>query len=621
MKAKAQLQKTDKTTVSAHSKSRQMENITNRYAFYSIFRPRATEIGLYLCVFSAVYLFVLQYVFPGYIDPLWPHHSDLYIPQSLANSYSNPIDLLTFPRPIGFAFLWAIGHLGARGAIGSLIALQAVNFCLIALIFRRASKACFNAGTMLSVALFAYLVTSHPFQYQFSTMDATSSISLLLLLLASMSMIFANNWYVAFCLTLLAFLAKETFALSAAFLCFYVALQPNTRKSGVMALIMMICALAIALTLEHFLSSPFTSDRGEYGVAYAVDLSPFSVLREFTSYVAAGLNPLTYLIIVASVAMPAVAFGLKSRECMMSVAAIAAGALAIVPNSLLPHHHFDGYSFNAAFLIFCPVVGIAKCIEHCSKLRYANFLMVAMTLASPVLSSAAFTKQQWIVTDERRQRLLSENIAALLPAASGKTVLVSGLNVPNAIFWHRAAIRSMPNARGTQFLVVRYDSAVDSKLAKRIDRSGTNVKFVTPDQVDNLSYSEAWLFRSDGSLEKRLAQPSDLAKWRQDNLTELDLVKYPELKDAFPASTKYDGNNYIACGSKLIDYRQYALAEVCLLKAAVLAPTNPYSHFFLGISLEHQGKIDQARTEYRRAVEVEAESPNPAFREALERIR
>jgi len=345
------------------------------------------------------------------------------------------------------------------------------------------------------------------------------------------------------------------------------------------------------------------------------------VLRELTSYISVGLNPLTSLVILGSVAIPATAFGLKSRECMTSAALVIAGVLAITPNALLPNHHYEGYCFNAAYFMYCPLIGITKSVEHGKRFAYAYLLIAVVALASPLLSGKTFSSQQWIAVDEKRQRLILDNVEALLPEAYGKTVLVSGLNVADTIFWHRSAIRSIPSAEATKFYVIRYDSAVESELGKRIDRSGTNVTFVTPDQIRDLSYSEAWLFRSDGSLEQRVTRPHDFAKWEQDGLTELDFIKYPELKDAFPTSKVYDGNNYIACGSKLIDYRQYALAEVCLRKAINLAPTNPYSHFFLGISLEQQGKTEQARIQYQQAVDVESESPNPAFRSALERMR
>ena len=65
---------------------------------------------------------VLYFVFPGYYSPLWPNHSDFYIPVALAQSNLAFTDYLRFPRPMGFIFSGLIGHLGTRGAMLVVIA-------------------------------------------------------------------------------------------------------------------------------------------------------------------------------------------------------------------------------------------------------------------------------------------------------------------------------------------------------------------------------------------------------------------------------------------------------------------------------------------------------------------
>ena len=44
---------------------------------------------------------------------------------------------------------------------------------------------------------------------------------------------------------------------------------------------------------------------------------------------------------------------------MLSLVLPIAGALAWLPNALLPNHHFEAYSWNGAYLIYAPVLLLA----------------------------------------------------------------------------------------------------------------------------------------------------------------------------------------------------------------------------------------------------------------------
>lgn len=51
-------------------------------------------------IFLVVHALVLVYVFPGFYDPFWPHHSDYYIAQALAYNEGGVLQILTQPRPL-----------------------------------------------------------------------------------------------------------------------------------------------------------------------------------------------------------------------------------------------------------------------------------------------------------------------------------------------------------------------------------------------------------------------------------------------------------------------------------------------------------------------------------------
>ena len=53
-------------------------------------RRLAMEVLALFCIGALVQLAVLRWIFPGYIDPLWPSHDDYYTAIELANSSLTP---------------------------------------------------------------------------------------------------------------------------------------------------------------------------------------------------------------------------------------------------------------------------------------------------------------------------------------------------------------------------------------------------------------------------------------------------------------------------------------------------------------------------------------------------
>lgn len=151
------------------------------------------------------------------------------------------------------------------------------------------------------------------------------------------------------------------------------------------------------------------------------------------------------------------------------------------------------------------------------------------------------------------------------------------------------------------------------------------VQTIDPADVKNYKFDQAWLIRDDGSLIMRILKPASENSWSEGGVNQSDALIYPALEDIFgpnkrPGSGPLNGYGYLACGTKLLDYNALGLAQKCLTSAASLLPDNPYPFYFLGISLEKQGNTSQALNAYRRAVALQANSPNPVFEAALKKL-
>jgi len=103
-----------------------------------------------------------------------------------------------------------------------------------------------------------------------------------------------------------------------------------------------------------------------------------------------------------------------------------------------------------------------------------------------------------------------------------------------------------------------------------------------------------------------------------------DRVLLPALNPIFDALAKEPGN-WTALLRAGVVYSQWGeldtAADYLQRSAAQNLDQNPYPLYFLGQVRESQGMLDEARRLYAQAVARESGQPNPAFRQALERVQ
>jgi len=98
------------------------------------------------------------------------------------------------------------------------------------------------------------------------------------------------------------------------------------------------------------------------------------------------------------------------------------------------------------------------------------------------------------------------------------------------------------------------------------------VSVIRPADVAKTHFDQAWLFRYDGSLVRRIIDPANEKAWSEGGITQKDALLYPELTDIF-SPLKHDVRETsveyadLACGVKLMQYNEPARAETCLRAA------------------------------------------------------
>lgn len=590
-----------------------------------------TEFSVFVVLFLVVHAIALRYVFPGYYDPFWPHHSDYYIATALAYSPEGFWPILQQPRTIGYAFLWLIGHFHTRGAILAALLLVAANYAVIVMIVRRIFQITLFFPIFAVSAVFAYLLAVHPFQYELSTWDVFSQLSLLFLLVATAMYLSKHRLWKVVIVTFAAFIVKETYVASAGMLAglwFFL----HFRREGRLALAPLLIVLGtfiLAFIVNRVNGSVFVS--GALASPYQIVLRPTSVISEWIAYLFAGVNAMGFAVIFITAVTTAIVFGRKAGATITALALPVAGALAWLPNSVLPNHHFDAYSWNGAYLLYAPVLLLAMAYVKGGASKFLVFVVAIAALGSPVLSSASYSKSEWILMNQKRQKLLMGTLGGLikhLPQSGEEAVLISGINFPFSPFDHWPVIYSMNPPAGVKFYVVYYrEGEPDALTSHGLPKADGIVRMISPSQVPEFHYDQIWLIKSNGGLIKSLHNPDADSVWSDGPVASLDALKYPDLLENFGPGNKAvasgvgEGYRYLGCGSKLLSYNELRLAEKCLRRSVSIIPESPYPYFFLGSSLERQGRIPEARAAYMNAVRREHNSPNPLFKEALSSLK
>ena len=613
---------------------------TSTFPFGALGVP--AEIILLMGLAFSIHALVLLLVFPGYYNPLWPNHSDFYIPVALAESDLRYIDYFRFPRPMGVIFMDAIGHLGVRGAMLVVVAAALLNTALTAALFRRVVAIKLDWLFLLAFSSYVFLVFSHPYFYVFSTYDCFSQLSYLFLVSAAWiffkydSIPRSAYLIISAILLLFSFLFKETYSLSALLLgaIWFFANRPKGVIRAAMPIVVVSVALAITFLINAINGSPFTGAKSYAGSPYLIVLSPLELIIEWRRYGIDGLNLLTFslLLLVASSTFKFLS-DIGERRWLVILLPLA-GALAWLPNAALPNHYSSGYSFNGIYLMYVPILLAAFLWRAGYIARVLSAVLVMGALCSPIFFDDSYKSNAWILKQEDRQRNLLqalEGLTAVLTSDVGsQRILVTGIDFPFTPFDHGLSMHSFTRGADIQFDVLAYKPrGVGVAAFPLLEAQPSGVKFISAQDVNFLQYQRVWAFNSDGNLVKNVSEPGLLLKGEvKDGFSAAELLLYPNLLRIFGDSeSQYFGHKpltgyeYLECGGQLLVYENLSGAEACLTQSVRLLPENPYPYFYLGQVYEKQGFFSLAISFYEKALTLDnPKSPNPSFKHELERV-
>jgi hypothetical protein len=566
---------------------------------------------------ALAYFFCLQFIFPGYFHPLYPHHDDFYFPPGLSYDGHSLVEKLHWPRPLGFLAMEVLGKLGLKGYLLVLVLVTLANAALTMSLARRILG---QPISWFMALAYCILLFAHPDFYVDYLHDAFGTLSYFYLILAmhawySYRETNQARWPVVCALLLLAIgFTKETYFVSA--LVFWLiqiySCRGAQRRMSVMLFAGSGLFFAAGLAANAYSMKTVLHLKTDITSPYHVGLAPAAVAGGFWFYASRLFHPAVLALAVGGIA----ALNRRRGQMVMAVGLVVAGVCALLPYSVLPNHLDSMYAWTGATLAFSPVLFFFRPFNRPEIWRTAAVYggVAAFVFLSIRTSRAQYEEHRWNIAQEQVNRNIIDSYPALKGLdGSARKVLVTGLDMPFQPFHTASYIRSEFGA-GREWTVLIPEGTAAAK-------SDAPVRSCPPSSVRLIDYDVAFGFASDGGL---------LRKWSREQLHEAatreqtDRVLFPTLNPIFDALAK-DPSNWEALLRGGVVYfkwgEQDAAADYLERSAELSHHQNPYPMFFLGQVREAQGKFTEARRYYSEAVALDPGRTNPAFRAALERVR
>ncbi len=566
---------------------------------------------------ALAYFFCLQFVFPGYFHPLYPHHDDFYFPPGLSFDGHSLLDKLQWPRPLGFLVTELLGKLGLKGYLFVLVLVTLANATLTMSLARRI----FGQPISWFIALaYCILLFAHPDFYVDYLHDAFGTLSYLYLILAmhawySYRETNGGHWPVICAILVLAIaFTKETYFLSA--FCFWMVqiylCRGAQRRTGVLMLAGSCAFFVAGLAANAYSMKTVLHLQTGATSPYRVSLAPAAVVRGFWFYASRLFHPAVLVLVCGGVAV----LYRRREQMIMACALLLAGICALLPYTVLPNHVDSMYAWTGATLAFSPVLFLSRPFNRQAAWRTAATYagVAALAFLSIRTSTAQYEEHRWTIAQEKANR----NIINSYPALKGldesvRKVLITGLDMPFQPFHTASYIRS-EFAAGREWTVLIPESTA-------ADKSEPPVRYRPASAVRLADYDVVFGYGEDGGL---------LNKWTRTQLQQAatrehtDRILFPALNPVLDALAKNPANweALLRGGVVYFKWGELDAAADYLERSAELSHhQNPYPMFFLGQVRESQGKVSEARRYYSEAVAVDSGQANPVFRAALERVR
>ncbi|MCR8855649.1 tetratricopeptide repeat protein [Lysinibacillus fusiformis] len=558
---------------------------------------------IFICYFLS-----LRYIFPGYFNPVLPHHSDQidYYRDFQGNTFW---DFFVSSRVVGDFLLSLVGMVSYQSILLFGIVVTILNILLIFKIYRNIIGN--NISTYLKL-IFLLLIFSHPTFYINYTYDIFSTIALFFFLVAILiwykyEINLRKSIFISL-FVLLSLLTKETYGLSIiVFFIFQVLINKNNkRKYAIYLTISSILLLILTLIRSKIIGSAFVSFSPDKDSPYFVSYDMISLFKTFLYYLKGGVNfyiiSIIFLVFMLSI--------VKKKFILEIIMMLAIGLSAYIPYSVLPNHVVPHYVWVAVPLISSVILVLSSINIDKRVVNSILTLILILNFTTTLGYKNDYTDNMWAVFPENVNKNIYKSLNFVKEHIEPEDkVLITGLYNTEET-WYKSMY----------FVKDTFDIKVNlTVLNTGIEDDTKYTKLKNIGNVNIEEYNKIFVYDTDGILKKYYVNS---------NSEELEIIKehrvqilYPEINTLLKQLEEND-DWYLnmELGKKYLNIKDFANAESFLLKAVEKAKgENPYPSYFMGQLKESMGDYTIALSYYEQAIKID--DSNNYFFDSLERVK
>lgn len=556
-------------------------------------------------------------VFPGFLDPVVPTHSDLYRYYSISQQVWIYSSWLT-PRPLMMLSLHLLGFFHSPTTLWFILSLTSV-FLATALIFVLQQFGGLKPNS-ISILLYSIIIFSLPTSFEIYQLDYGGMLAGILSLAAiylwliyrqkdaTKALLYSSTMF------WISLEMKPTFAATILLLAFIQFVLQRDKITFYMFFAILILSVLVILK-DRLLESPFLGS-GTGTEIYDVKISPRENLWALGVYVRESV---TKEILPGLAISYCLLFG-RSKWSVLGILGLGALAISsIFPMIIIPNRTLNLYAWYCGAVLCIPFLyifqnGIGTWEGNLISTARARNILVSISLLVTLIALVSSSKLNspqlyWYLKISNYNRNMITSLERLSELnvdydfKSSKGILIAGIRGPYNPFSSRSFIRSRTGLPDSYMVLLR-KSEVDWNTS--LNDLGPAIY---SDQLDIESFDYFVIYDQGGSISRILSleKLTGIPTWQQIPVLACNLD--PALRDW---TTKIF-ESVAAC----LDGAGENAAVLEIMEHSGNLEITPVLHYYLGHAHELMGNYTSARAEYELALSADE---NKFFRNALEAL-
>jgi len=413
------------------------------------------------------YYLSLKFVYPGYFEPLTPHHEDFYWFYS-GSPLINFGDLYKTARPVFFLLANFVSMLGLKLGIVFMIILTLINIILTILCVRAIS----GKISYLMTAIYSTMVFMSPyFYFNYTYMITDTYAYFFLLLIIYFWYKYKNDLNIPKILLIslfifLCFFSKESFFVTVVlFFIFQFIFEKKLRKYSSSLILISLIGILLVVIQSRLINGVWVNLGNTSDSPYFVNMDPGSIISTYLYYIQGIANIYNIVILALSLTI----LICTKKYIRESIMLLACGLSVYIPYSLIPNHKEIYYLFLGVPLLCAVILFLSADVfsefktKIFNKFKYNNkyaFLLIALVFITLTFFKVVnlskgddyrpYNYGWYLQIESSNRNILNsfEKIKQELSAQNNDNILILGLDSFNTLYQSPFS----PNGKGVQFI-------------------------------------------------------------------------------------------------------------------------------------------------------------------------